>query len=118
VYKAGSPGFPATNNGAPSYWVDVLFSAGVAGNPPPSRPVQLAWDAPTLNADGTPCTDLAGYQVAWGDALGAYGLPLDVAENRTLAITVSLGRLYVAALAYDTTGNKSAWCPPLEIPAQ
>jgi hypothetical protein len=117
VYKAGASGFPDVNNGSPSYWIDVLFAAGTA-SVPTSRPVGLAWDPPLLNADRTPCTDLAGYQVAWGDALGAYGLPLDVAENRTLAITVSLGRLYVAALAYDTTGNKSAWCPPLEIPAQ
>ena len=32
----------------------------------------LAWNAPTLNVDGSPLTDLAGYKILWGPSSGNY----------------------------------------------
>jgi ABC-type glycerol-3-phosphate transport system substrate-binding protein len=37
-----------------------------------SNSATLTWDAPTTNVDGTPLTDLAGYKVYYGTALGNY----------------------------------------------
>jgi hypothetical protein len=34
--------------------------------------VTLTWDAPTLNTDGSPLTDLAGYKLYWGTSPGNY----------------------------------------------
>ena len=33
--------------------------------------LDLAWDAPTTNADGTSLTDLTGYRVYWGLSPGS-----------------------------------------------
>ena len=32
----------------------------------------LTWDAPTINRDGTPLTDLAAYKIYWGTTPGSY----------------------------------------------
>ncbi len=40
--------------------------------------VSLPWTAPTTNQDGTPLTDLAGYQVYHGFATRSYDVTIDV----------------------------------------
>ncbi|RMF86394.1 MAG: fibronectin type III domain-containing protein, partial [Nitrospinota bacterium] len=80
-----------------------LFSTGHAVQ------VQLVWDAPTTNADGTPLTDLAGYKVYYGQSSRNYGSPVDVG-NQTTYILAGLSRgetYYFAVTAYDTSGNES-----------
>jgi hypothetical protein len=32
----------------------------------------LSWTPPTTNTDGSPLTNLAGYRVHWGSAIGSY----------------------------------------------
>lgn len=71
------------------------------GDPPVVIPVQVEWDAPTMNADGTPLNDLAGYRVYVDGAVVADGLSSTI---HTLPIGVD-GRVSVAA--YDTSGNES-----------
>ncbi len=70
----------------------------------------LSWDAPTTNADGTPLTDLAGYNVYYGTASGVYGTPIDVHNVLTYKVTgLSEGLKYFAVTAYDTGGNESCY---------
>jgi hypothetical protein len=78
--------------------------------------INLAWDAPTTNADGSPLTDLAGYYVYYGTASGVYGSPVDAKNYTTDAsnvVTYTLTGLtpgqnyFIAVAAYDTSQNQS-----------
>ena len=88
----------------------------------------LAWDPPTVNEDGTPLTDLAGYRLAVSALsadLKAGGVPLatfNVADKTAtqqdimgLMGTLPAGDYRFWALAYDDVGNESAWCDFIEI---
>jgi hypothetical protein len=71
--------------------------------------VQLAWDAPTTNADGTPLTDLAGYKLYYGSISGIYTVVINVGNQTTYTVP-DLGdgqTYYFAVTAYDTMGNES-----------
>ena len=79
--------------------------------------IGLAWDQVTTNADSTPCTDLAGYRIYYGTASGQYGTPVAVALaslKDPTAPTYDLTGLtagttyYIAATAFDSSGNESA----------
>lgn len=76
--------------------------------------ITLTWDAPTENMDGTPLTDLAGFNVYYGTASGIYGAPIDVG-NVTQTV-VDLGPVesvtyYFVVTAYDdkTPYNESGY---------
>jgi len=74
----------------------------------------LAWDPPTTNADGTQCTDLAGFKVYWGDRSGNYSHSKDVGNVLTASICGpgsfdKPGDWYFAVTAYDTSGNESTF---------
>lgn len=81
-----------------------------AGTPPP--PVignaTITWEAPTLNADGTPLTDLAGYRVKWGTASGVYPNTLDVTGTSTVVQNLPAGSYFFRVTALDAAGNESA----------
>ena len=85
--------------------IALLFAISAYG-----ADVQLAWDEPTTNADGTPLTDLAGYKVyrttVQGDITGVTGT--DVGNVTTWTdVDVPEGTYYYTATAYDTNGNES-----------
>ncbi len=76
--------------------------------------LDLAWDAPTANADGTPLTDLAGYRVYWGTSAGSTTPPCNtnstsVGNVTTFRLTgLAGGTTYsVRVTAVDTSGNES-----------
>jgi len=78
--------------------------------------INLAWDAPTKNVDGTDLQDLAGYYVYYGTASGVYGPPVDAKNYTTAAnnvVTYTLTgltpglRYYIAVTAYDISQNQS-----------
>jgi fibronectin type 3 domain-containing protein len=71
--------------------------------------VQLSWDAPTTNADGTPLTDLAGYIIYYGQSSGQYGASIDAGLSTAVAVSgLEVGQTYYfAATAYDTSSNES-----------
>jgi PKD repeat protein len=73
--------------------------------------VQLSWQAPTTDADGSPLTDLAGYKVYYGLRSAHYDVTLDVGNALSVAISGLIDGLtyYVAVTAYDTSGNESAF---------
>ena len=78
--------------------------------------ISLAWGAPTTNSDGSPLTDLAGYYVYYGTALGVYGSPVDakiITTDANNVVTYTLTGLthgqtyFIAVTAYDTFHNES-----------
>ena len=73
--------------------------------------ISLAWDAVTTNADGSTCTDLAGYKIYYGTASGQYGTPKDVGNITTYDLTgLTAGQTYyIVTTAYDTSNNESSY---------
>jgi hypothetical protein len=73
--------------------------------------VDLSWQAPTTNEDGTPLTDLAGFTVYYYDTSGGWASPIgnqDVGNVTAATMTVpSQGNVYFIVTAYDTSGNES-----------
>src|SRR3972149_9643507 len=71
--------------------------------------VSLRWDAPTTNTDGTPLTDLAGYNIYQGTETGVYGSSVDVGYTLCYVVTGLTAGLtyYFAATAYDVSANES-----------
>ena len=78
-----------------------------------SGSVTLTWQPPTQNADGTPLTDLAGYNIYVGMTPDTYdfmeirldnpGLITYVVEN------LDPGTYYFAATAFNSSGVESAF---------
>lgn len=89
--------------------------------------IRVSWDETTLNSDGTPCTDLAGYKIYYDtDRTGApydgAGIeqgdsPIDfpLFSLRTPALPEILltgpapGTYYIVVTGYDTSGNESGY---------
>jgi hypothetical protein len=73
--------------------------------------VTLSWDAPTKNANGTPLTDLAGYNVYYGKQYRNYESKIRVGNVKEYTITNLAGDVtyYCAVTAYDSSGNESSY---------
>lgn len=75
--------------------------------------INLAWDAPTTNADGSPLTDLAGYWIYWGTSSGSYTQRTDVGNVTTYMLNnLTKGQeYYIVVTAIDTSNppNESAY---------
>ena len=73
-----------------------------------SNSTTLTWDAPTINADGTALTGLAGYKIYYGTSTGSYTTTVDAGNFTTYTVpALSAGTYYFAVTAYDTSGNES-----------
>lgn len=71
----------------------------------------LACTAPTLNTNGTPLTDLAGYTIYYGSSPGALAQTIQLANPSATSYVVSnlsAGAHYFAVGAYSTTGTQGA----------
>jgi hypothetical protein len=79
--------------------------------------LQLFWNAPTMNRDGSPLQDLAGYKLYYGESSGNYTASLDVGKPTTYTLQgLEVGHTYyIAVSAYDTAGNESALSAELII---
>ena len=93
----------------------VLFGLVVAAN---AADIDIDWQPPTENVDGTPLTDLAGFRVYVSTTSGSYTAPVaDFADPLQTAATVSVplilqegdNNVYVVMTAYDDDGNESAY---------
>jgi hypothetical protein len=76
----------------------------------PSQAVTLAWEAPTLNSDGTPLTDLVGYNIHYG--LSSQDYTGTVAVNnptltRYVVESLPAGKYYFAVAATNSKGVES-----------
>lgn len=72
----------------------------------------LSWAPPSLNTDGTPLTDLAGYKIYWGTTSGVYtesvtldnpGLTMYVVEN------LAAGDWYFVGSSLNAAGVESSY---------
>ncbi len=72
--------------------------------------VILSWVPPQTNSDGSPLTDLAGYNVYYGATPGSYSDNIDVGNVTTYQVGNLTEGLtyYFTVTAYDTSGNESA----------
>lgn len=79
--------------------------------------VNLSWNAPTTNADGTPLTDLAGYKIYYGTSSGNYSQKINVGNVTTYKVTnlTSDNTYYFAVTAYDKSGNASKFSNEVSI---
>jgi len=71
----------------------------------------LTWVAPTVNTDGTPLTDLAGYFVRYGTAAGTYTTNLRLADptlGTYIVQNLPSGTYFFTVAAFDTSDNVSA----------
>jgi hypothetical protein len=71
----------------------------------------LSWVAPTLNTDGTPVTNLAGYRIYYGTSAGALSSSIDVPGAATTQYEISnlsSGTYYFVVMAYNSFGLESA----------
>lgn len=76
----------------------------------------LDWTAPTTNTDGTPLTDLAGYQIQYGTTPTALTQSIRVPNSGVTTYVVnnlSPGTWYFALSAYNTAGVSSAPSAPV-----
>jgi hypothetical protein len=109
----------------------VLFLFICAGANGAEASITMAWQPSTTNADGTPCTDLAGYKIYYdtdqsgapyngtGLAQGASPIIVPVSPVSSLADPsnpafvlsgmVTGTMYYFAVTAYDTSGNESGY---------
>ena len=70
----------------------------------------LSLTAPATNTDGTPLTDLAGYNIYYGTASGDYTQTINVGNVANYTVSnLAAGTYYFVATAYDSAGNQSAY---------
>lgn len=94
---------------------------GTASAPPyvSANSVALEWSAPQTNADGSPLTDLAGYELYFGTSSGSYDRRIEVGDVQTFTVTgLPSGTYYFAIRAYDFSGNKSGYSNEMQAAIQ
>src|ERR1700690_1811631 len=111
MLKEGRPNWPHFGFWVASLLVIVLLMISLPGAVENAySSVTLTWTPPTTNTDGTPLTDLAGYNVYYGTSSRSYGSPVNVGNAITYTVTnLTPGSYYFAVTAYDTSGNESAY---------
>ncbi len=81
----------------------------------------LTWSAPTLNADGTALTNLAGYKVRYGTSPGSLTQVLDVPGAAVTGASIeglAAGTWYFTVSSYNNTGVESAQTSPVSYTVQ
>lgn len=69
--------------------------------------VQVSWQAPNQNVDGTPLTNLAGYRVRYGQAPDSLAQVLEIPSAAITSVTVeslAAGTWYFGIEAYNSAG--------------
>jgi hypothetical protein len=81
----------------------LFVSMGYAGQ------ATVSWVAPTINENGTPLTDLAGFKIYYGTATGKYTEVLNIDNKNTTSATFVLpnGNWFFAATAYNAAKAES-----------
>lgn len=72
--------------------------------------LSISWQPPTENVDGSPLTDLGGYNIYYGMTPGDYSDQVNVANPGAtdFSVTLASGEYYIAMTALDIDGNESA----------
>lgn len=86
--------------------------------------VTVSWTIPTVNTDGTPCTDLAGFDIYYGASPSALTHIVQIADPTRSSYTFTTpftAPTYFALTSYTTSGTQSApsnvveWSPPATL---
>lgn len=97
--------------------ITVSASQGSGGGASGTASASLAWVAPTANSDGTPLTNLAGYNIYYGTDSSALTQTIQVANAAALGYVVSglaTGTTwYFTITSYTTSGEESPRSPIL-----
>ena len=106
---AAAVGSASTSQAATS---GVASSAPASNNVPPtaSTGVTVNWNPPTENTDGTPLTNLAGYDIHYGTKPGNYTQTITVSNPGIATYVVdnlSPGTYYFAVAAVNSQGAES-----------
>ncbi len=89
-----------------------LPAFSVIVEPVVTRSVTLSWQAPTQNEDGTPLTNLAGYEVHYGQTSGQYSQTLPLPDAGFTSVTVedlTPATWYFAVKAVNSAGVVSSF---------
>jgi hypothetical protein len=79
-----------------------------------TQSVEVAWQPPTANSDGTPLSDLAGYNLYFGSSSHHYthSIPIPNAGITTYLVQdLPSGTYYFSIAAYNTSGVESSPSP-------
>jgi len=90
----------------------AAFSITVAAAP--TKSATVSWSPPTANTDGSPLTDLAGYQLYYGTASGQYSASLSLPSasmNSTVLQGLNSGTWYFSVRAVNSAGVQSNFSP-------
>jgi hypothetical protein len=100
----------------PAFGISVQATAGQPTPPPPVTPppgggaVTVGWIPPTLNADGSVLTNLAGYRLYWGTTLANLDHFVTIANPGLVRYVISdltPATWYFAMTAYNSNGQES-----------
>lgn len=87
-----------------------LPAFSIAVNPSPIGTAELLWVPPTLNEDGSPVTNLAGYKVRYGQSPASLTQVVDIPTATTTSVRIeglAAGIWYFTVSAYTTNGVES-----------
>ena len=106
IFGCGGGGGSSSGGSTPSAGVS---SGGSGSGSATVHSVNLSWDAPTTNSDGSSIYDLSGYKIHYGNSSNNYTQSVDIG-NITGALVGDLldGTWCFAVTAYDTSGNESS----------
>jgi len=79
--------------------------------------INLSWDAPVYNTDGSLLTDLAGYKIYYGPSSNYYTNVIVIIGNTTNYSLQNLlpGPYYVAITVYNIPGNESGYSNEIRV---
>ena len=120
LFSCGGTGSPSTSastapgisSTAPSSATNTALPPSVINSvsPAPATSAKLTWTAPATNTDGTPLTDLAGYNVYYGASAGNYTTKINVGNVTTVTVSnLAAGTYYFAVTAYSSAGQESGY---------
>ena len=87
------------------------FSITVTAGPSSTGSASLSWTAPISNTDGSPVTNLAGYEIDYGTSSGALPQTGTISDPAATAYTVqglASDTCYFAVSAFTSGGGASA----------
>ena len=88
----------------PTFTIKVVQATSTASS------VTLSWVPPTLNVDGTTLTNLAGFEIYYGDVSGQYAYSVSVGSPSITSAVIEnlvLATWYFAIKAVTSSGTRS-----------
>jgi len=102
----------------------ACLSLALTSTPLEAATVSLAWDAPSVNTDGTPVANLAGYRIYFGTASHTYSnlITAGLTTTATLSNLQEGATYFFAVVAFNDAGVESSfseeltWTAPITPP--